>query len=427
MANYLDLFAGCGGLSLGLSNAGFKCVAAIEAHADAFETYKSNLLSSDVKRAAWPDWLEFSANDIVAVVRKNRRNLRDLSGRIDLIAGGPPCQGFSTNGRRDPDDPRSKMVDAYIKVVELVKPKLVLLENVRGFKSMPHKSGGTYSEAVELLLSDAGYDIWSTVLMASDWGVPQSRPRYFCIAARKGFLPGINPLERLLTARRRFLEKRGLWPTPTSAGDAISDFQTPEDGIKPLDPDWGAEGYRAVERRKNGTFSPYQRLMRHGTDSQPNDRRLARHSDKTIMKFGEILATCELGRSLSPSDRSRLNMGKRSMTPLSPDLPSPTVTTLPDDIIHYCEPRTLSVRELARLQSFPDWFSFKGPYTTGGERRKEACPRYTQVGNAVPPLLAEAIGESLLKLLTEQYGAESSQRRQVSEKIAAIPLEIMAG
>jgi DNA (cytosine-5)-methyltransferase 1 len=100
---------------------------------------------------------------------------------------------------------------------------------------------------------------------------------------------------------------------------------------------------------------------------------------------------------------------------MSPDLPSPTVTTLPDDIIHYAEPRILTVREHARLQSFPDWFGFEGPYTSGGARRKIACPRYTQVGNAVPPLLAEAIAEMLAGLFVPLPPEKRSERANIFE------------
>ncbi|MFN3208751.1 MAG: DNA cytosine methyltransferase [Roseovarius sp.] len=421
---YIDLFSGCGGLSLGLARAGFECFAAIEAHTDAFETYKTNLLSESTSHAHWPDWLDRTANDITTVVENNRSDLKNLAGTISLIAGGPPCQGFSMNGRRDPDDPRSRMVEAYLQMVELVQPSMVLLENVRGFTSMPHSSGGTYAHAVERRLDELGYDTWATVLVASDWGVPQKRPRYFCIAARKGMLSGINPLERLRTARRPFLEKRKLWPSPTSVQDAISDLETGENAAS-LDPEWGDRGFRAVTRADDKPLSAYQRLMRTDSSQQPQDRRLARHSEATTKKFSDILSSCERGRSLRPEDRARLNMGKRSTTPLSPNMPSPTVTTLPDDMIHYSEPRTLSVRELARLQSFPDWFAFKGPYTTGGSRRKGACPRYTQVGNAVPPLLAEAIGETLIKLLSEHEFAKPSQSCKVLEKVSAVPLEVL--
>jgi len=94
-------------------------------------------------------------------------------------------------------------------------------------------------------------------------------------------------------------------------------------------------------------------------------------------------------------------MLKHRTLPMSPIMPAPTLTTLPDDVLHYSEPRILTVREYARLQSFPDWFQFKGKYTTGGDRRKKDCPRYTQVGNAVPPLLAEGVAHALMTILNE--------------------------
>ena len=265
---------------------------------------------------------------------------------------------------------------------------------------MPHPAGGTYAEAVRKRLDTLGYESWDDVLMAADWGIPQRRPRYFCIAAQKGGLPGVEPFERLRTSRRGFLAERGLWPGPTSVQEALSDLALNGHGAV-MDPDWGHRGFRAVERRTGEPLSPYQRLMRTGIEGQPSDRRIARHLPATVARFEEILATCRRGVSLRPADRERLGMGKRSTTPLEPAAPSPTVTTLPDDLVHYSDARALSVREHARLQSFPDWFSFQGPYTSGGLQRRVACPRYTQVGNAVPPLLAEAIGETLAGLLAD--------------------------
>jgi DNA (cytosine-5)-methyltransferase 1 len=101
-----------------------------------------------------------------------------------------------------------------------------------------------------------------------------------------------------------------------------------------------------------------------------------------------------------------LGMLKHRTVPMHPGKPAPTLTTLPDDILHYDEPRILTVREYARLQSFPDWFRFKGKYTTGGQSRRTECPRYTQVGNAVPPLLGRAIGDGLLSWWSHEARAQ---------------------
>lgn len=413
--NCIDLFAGCGGLSLGLHAAGFDVIMAIEAHSDAFATYVANLVDKDMAGARWPDWLDIGPSDVVDLAKDHRDKLSNLRGEVQLIAGGPPCQGFTTNGRRDPDDPRSLLVEAYLDIIAIVQPNLLLLENVRGFVSMPHSGGGTYAEAVQHRLNELGYETWSDILIASDWGVPQRRPRYFCIAATRGTLPGINPLERLRTARKSFLVKRGLWPGPTSVREAISDFELGSCQAVP-DPEWGKMGFNAVQRSDVVDPTPFQRLMRDGAQRQPTDRRLARHSNKTAARLQEILATCPRGVNIRPADRKRLGIGKRSTMPLDGDAPAPTVTTLPDDLIHYGEPRTMSLRELARLQSFPDWFSFTGPYTSGGLQRRNACPRYTQVGNAVPPLLAEAIGETLIGLLADQKTPHIAKKPKVREE-----------
>jgi DNA (cytosine-5)-methyltransferase 1 len=394
----IDLFAGCGGLSLGLNAAGFSTLFAVEAHADAFETYRANLLGS--ANHQWPAWLEKRAWQAQDVLTRYSAELRELRGKVELVAGGPPCQGFSMNGLRRPDDPRSKMVDVYLQYVEIVRPRLVLLENVVGFRSMEHRTGGTYSEYVHRSLEILGYDTWAGILRASDWGVPQRRPRFVLIAAPKGTLPGVDPIQRVRVARKAFLAARGLGPGHTSASAAISDLE--EGGGQPeLDAEWGHLGFRTL-RRSEQPMSPYQRLMRTRSRRQPSDLRLPRHAASSVERMQDILDNCERGVCLRPTDRERLGIKKRSTTPLDPNAPAPTISTLPDDFVHYSKPRAMTVREHARLQSFPDWFSFTGPYTTGGNRRREACPRFTQVGNAVPPLLAEALGEMLLGLLPVQ-------------------------
>ena len=413
MAKFIDLFSGCGGLSLGLGQAGFEGIFAAEAHDDAFATYSRNLIENNKLTHDWPDWLEFGPHDVVKLAQKYASELKGLRGSVDLIAGGPPCQGFSMNGRRNPDDPRSRMVDAYLDIVELVRPKLVLIENVRGFTSMPHISGGTYSTAVKLRLERLGYETWADIIVASDFGVPQKRKRYICIAAPKGSLPGIDPIVRLRTSRPKFLKSKGFPNQPITVQQAISDFVF--NGLEPEpDPEWGNRGFKAVSRRDHDQLSQFQKLMRNRCEGQPADRRIPRHSEKTVARMRGILKTCPKGKNISPSDRKRLGIGKRSTNPLDGEDPASTITTMPDDFIHYCEPRTLSVREMARIQSFPDWFSFCGPYTTGGDRRKTACPRYTQVGNAVPPLMAEAIGQTLIGLLIDQKVTQFSDVSMVA-------------
>ena len=397
----IDLFAGCGGLSVGLGAAGFEVILGVEGHADAFETYERNLLGQCSSKHSWPRWLERRAWRAEQILEQHFDEISSLSGEIDLLAGGPPCQGFTTNGLRRPDDPRSKMVGVYLKYVEALSPQLVLLENVRGFASMKHKTAGTYADYVRKEFSRLGYQCWDAIVHSSAWGIPQRRPRFILVAAPKGSLPGINPMERLRVYRRNFLENRGLGPSPTSAREALSDFHAKDDETH-LDVEWGYLGFKALKRRDDVPLSPFQQLMRKDSPKEISDLRLARHRPIAIARMQEILDTCERGICLRPEDRKKVGLRKRSTTPLDPDAPAPTISTLPDDLIHYSEPRSMSVREHARLQAFPDWFSFYGPYTTGGKRRRDACPRFTQVANAVPPLLAEALGEMLLGLLATQ-------------------------
>lgn len=142
----------------------------------------------------------------------------------------------------------------------------------------------------------------------------------------------------------------------------------------------------------------------------PNSMRLARHGESILRQFRTILEETPPGNVVSGEVHAKIGNKKRSRMRLAPGRPACTVTTHPDDIIHYSEPRILTVRECARLQSFPDAFSFRGKHTTGGDRRRRECPRYTQVGNAVPPLAAEFWGRHIA-LVSKAVGAERGKRR----------------
>jgi DNA (cytosine-5)-methyltransferase 1 len=315
------------------------------------------------------------------------------------------------------------LIKQYLRFIDLVRPPLILLENVRGFKTMRVKNGAplTYSDLVKDELSALGYDVWTSLLVASDWGVPQRRPRFFVVAIREGLARGVDPFLRLRVTRRAFLRAKGL-PTdaPTSARMALADLEISGKSLVSCQ-DGGSAGFFQLEYEQPESLNPYCELMRRGAGAELDGLRLARHSIEVESRFREILATCAAGRHLSEEDRARFKSQKRSLTPLAADQPSCTITTLPDDVLHYSEPRILTVRECARLQSFPDWFSFRGPYTTGGPRRRNDCPRYTQVGNAVPPMMAEAIGAMLSSLLAQprNVDAEALEVFNVPQEICA--------
>ena len=397
---FVDLFAGCGGLSLGLSSAGLSPIFSAEMHPHAFETLRANLIDSGRVKHSWPSWLPIGPIDVVSLVRDFDDELAALRGKVDVLAGGPPCQGFSTNGRRDPSDPRNELLESYIEAVRLISPRMLLLENVRGFTSTTHASGSVFSSYLHERLEDIGYKTWSRILAARDWGVPQNRERFFLVAARNGVAGGEDPFKILEAKRREFLQRKGLPDRPVTTGEAIGDLEA-EGNERRLDPEYAEMGFKAIAAYKDVPLSAYARLMRCGANVVPTDLRLPRHTKKVVGRFVRIIGECKKGRVLSVADRERLGIKKRTITPLAPDRPSHTVTTLPDDMLHYSEPRILTVREFARLQSFPDWFRFRGSYTSGGLRRRNACPRYTQVGNAVPPLLAEALGEMLIACLDQ--------------------------
>lgn len=400
---FIDAFAGCGGLSLGLKRAGWKGLFAIEKDPNAFETLSANFPTGDGPLSdAWPEGIEVRAWDIHELLSERRQVLEELAGKVDLLAGGPPCQGFSQAGPRQPDDPRNTLFEAYLKLVELLRPRFVLVENVRGFATdfKARESGPVenFAEALKRGL-ERQYDIMPAVIRASDFGVPQMRPRFFLVGAIKGMeaKEGIEAFfDDLREAAPGFLSERQL-PEKPNAKDAIGDLEIERNGTIPCEE---YKGFEKIDYQAPRTA--YQRAMRDGCNGVPSCTRLARHRPHIRDRFASIIASCKeqnrLNTSLSAEMRCEYGLSKSGLRVMDPNAPTPTITSLPDDLLHYSEPRTLTVRENARLQSFPDWFEFKGKYTTGGDRRRNEVPRFTQVANAVPPLLAEQIGLALLRI-----------------------------
>jgi len=411
---FIDLFAGCGGLSLGLFQAGWQGIFAVEQNNFAFNTLEHNLIKTlNSNSFDWPTWLPKKEITIQELLRKYKTNLTACKGKINLIAGGPPCQGFSLVGKRNKNDPRNNLYKEYVELVGIVKPNYLLIENVRGiitnfFNSKSNSveiedsSPKSYAERICDELNDIGYSTAWKMIKAADFGVPQYRPRYIMLGVNRDLLPYPkdqiflkDSFLRLSINRPLFLMKKGL-PCQSHIGvkEAISDLETL--GRQKIQCD-DSSGFEQVVY--GGPRTVYQKLM-HGNlnGSSPNSMRLAKHREKTINTFNKIMETCRPGVTLSNRERAALGINKHCVVWLDANKPAHTLTTLPDDLLHYSEPRILTVREYARLQSFPDWFEFKGNYTTGGPRRKNECPRYTQIGNAVPPLLAEAIGHTMLQI-----------------------------
>lgn len=408
---FADVFAGCGGISLGLISAGWQGRFAIEKNTNAFETLKANLVDGRQEGFNWPEWLPQEAISTSELLKNYSHNLNALKGKISLLAGGPPCQGFSMAGRRTHSDPRNSLTEDYIKLVEKLQPRILLIENVKGF-TLPFKKHGNgdstdipYSTKVIERLEQIGYKVFSELIDLSSYGVPQARKRFIIIAIRKDDsaykkLNGKTPFDILVENRELFLSTKGLpIDKPVTVKQAIGDLEvTGKDLIESADFD--LKGYKQILYKSQGSKSNFVKLMRNGSQKQPDSLRLPKHKAATIRQFQKIIDTCPQGKTLSKDDRKRLGIKKHALTPLHADSPSATITTLPDDMVHYSEPRILTVRENARIQTFPDWFQFTGKYTTGGKDRKNECPRYTQVGNAVPPLFSEAVGMVLKDLIS---------------------------
>ena len=399
----IDLFAGCGGLSLGLYQAGWQGVFAVEKNPCAFETLNHNLIEGK-KHFDWPDWLPKKPLDILEVNRDHKDQLKALRGKISLVAGGPPCQGFSMAGKRMEDDIRNQLVFAYIDFIDMVRPRMILFENVKGFTYAFNKKENSkaipYSKIVIDKLHDLGYDVESQIVDFSEFGVPQKRKRFILVGVLDGEEGSAKQFfEKIRENKSSFLKKNGLKEHCT-VQDALSDLLKSNGSCETPD----RKGFLSGVYSR--PLTPYQKFMREGLDESvvvPNSHSFAHHSAEKVATFENLLSNYpKRGKRIDGDAREPWGIHQRGLVILDPDSQSPTITNMPDDYLHYCEPRIMTVRECARIQSFPDWYEFKSKYTTGGQMRKKEVPRYSQVGNAIPPLFARQAGEVLKQMLNGQ-------------------------
>ncbi|WP_157969300.1 DNA cytosine methyltransferase [Haloplanus rubicundus] len=365
----IDLFSGAGGFSLGFRQAGFEIAAAIDRSEAALETYSHNLDDVITVRADIKDESPEKLFERAAIT----------PGDIDVVIGGPPCKGFSVAGKMDPSNPKNSLVANYINIVSKIDPKAVVMENVTGILSM---RDGEYRDRIVAAFRQEGYDISTepAILNAADYGVPQQRKRVFFLASREGKLKPPKPTHYNPASDHDQGSESTADPW-ISTKDAIGDLS------------FLRYGEKATEYQQP-SHTEYQGIMRKNARDRPFNHKATDHTDRVRERF-EQLAAGDTGEDLPPKYQTK----KHSLQRWHPDKPAPTVTTLPDDFIHYQRPRIPTVRELARLQSFPDWFKFKGPRTTGGKRRKNTVPQYSQVGNAVPPRLAKQVGKAVINQL----------------------------
>jgi DNA (cytosine-5)-methyltransferase 1 len=352
---------------LGLEQAGFRTLVANEIHAHPCQTLRRNFPDVPVVEGSIQ---ELTGADLLAAAGLDGADRPE----IDLVAGGPPCQGFSTAGLKDPADPRNSLVGDFIRIVSDLRPRAFLLENVTGLLTLKR---GRLFKNIETELDDLGYKFHHSVVFAADHGVPQMRKRLIVLGARED-APPLHPeaSHRDPTAEPSLLDAD--LPPYVTCGDALWDLPLIESG----------EIATTYDREP---ASPYQRMMRTGSTEVFNHQ-ASRHRPE-IMETYALVPPGGNWMSLPPERRG----GKQGVQRWPVDGLARTVTTAPEDFLHPTLHRIPTIRELARIQSFPDRFEFLGQRTAGNKmRRLGYCSQSQQVGNAVPPLLAEAVGRSVI-------------------------------
>lgn len=270
------------------------------------------------------------------------------------------------------------------------------------FKKNKEK-GIAYSKIVLDSLDKLGYYVQGKLINFSHYGVPQKRTRFILVGVKKTAQDANQEMAdsfftNLEENKFKFLKSKKIKSVNT-VEDAISDLVQSNGIVDSLD----SPGFKSSKYGE--AKSKYQIYIRKNCNNDiPDSHRFAKHQASTIAKFKNILDLTSDRRNFDISNEIRLsyNIKKHTIIPLSAKDCSPTITTLPDDYIHYQEPRIMTVREYARLQSFPDWYMFQGKYTTGGKLRKQEVPRYSQIGNAIPPLFAEQAGLILKQLIRNE-------------------------
>ena len=344
--NAIDLFCGCGGLSYGFESAGFNILLGIDNDKKALETFELNHKNA-----------KSICGDITQVSYEN--DIKPLIGekRIDVIIGGPPCQGMSLSGPRKFDDPRNRLYLSYIRLVDEIRPKMFVIENVPGLVGL---FGGQIKDSIIQKFTDMGYKIQYKILCSADYGVPQNRKRVVFVGYQEGEFEYPKKSNSLVSCEMALSDLPSLTDT---LGDEIQEYTCPPQ-------------------------NDYQRLMRKNSTVVRNHV-AANHSEKVK----QIISLVPAGGNYKglPEEYRNTRNFHVAWTRFPKDRPAPTIDTGHRHHFHYEYNRVPTVRECARIQSFPDDFIFLGNKTQ----------QFRQVGNAVPPIMAKAIAEQVIKKLEE--------------------------
>ena len=392
--NTIDLFSGCGGLTLGFAWAGFNSVLASDIDENAAATFKANFKGTPFLCG---DLSDFSKEEFDAQIKVQS---------VDGVIGGPPCQGFSlANKRRNKikDDPRNKLFYQFVKVINWYSPKAFVMENVKGLLSM--QKGKVIEQIIYEFenAGDIGYEVRVKTLKAVEYGVPQIRERVIIIGIRKDL--NLIPEHPLPTCKH-----------PITVDDAISDLPQIKAGE-------GEEFSQYASEPKNDC----QRLMRENSKGIMNHVAM-KHTQRLIDRFKAIkpgqglLDVWETHGALkrgNPSEKSDIKFSQNNQRVFG-DKPAPTIAaSFQSNFVHPHLDRNFTAREGARLQSFPDTFEFKGMRTKMSWEK--GLSQYQQIGNAVPPILAYAIAKQLKETLctgnSYSYLDEEGQYTMVLESV----------
>ncbi|MDR6919588.1 DNA cytosine methyltransferase [Chryseobacterium sp. 2987] len=516
---HIELFAGCGGMNLGLESAGFELYFANEVSPMASETFAYNFLNENLTELSenntspvhtlWvcSDYAKdnlknrlrenpFSGNKkitdltkeanlggkllvgdidkLLSFLIKNRKYKELQKLNIDLVSGGPPCQSFSLAGKREKNNSKNLLPLSFAKFAGLTKPKVVLLENVKGITAPFNEDNEQYFAWLEVskAFSLEGFVPLCMMVNSKFFGIPQNRPRFILLAYRKDIFDKLfnnttdTIKKEVLTLSRAFYERvnnRQLNINDIKVSDfkyydieedpnlfdgqlfpkinkTVETFTSVKDAIGDLSDNNESNAYKILledlfdtkisqqlsnfEIRHHNSitqarFRVYQILEKISIDYKKNIINLLRGKEviineidlfNAISSFLFIIPSAKnekrIERKLKDFEdlkvlMKKLETKKHTQKALIENMPAPAQLTIPDDICHYDfnNPRVLTVREMARIQSFPDWFVFKSKTTTGGDARKFEVPQYTQVGNAVPPLLAYELGNLIKNTL----------------------------
>lgn len=370
----IDLFAGAGGLSLGFQLAGFEVAAAVE-----FDP-----IHAAIHEYNFPECATI-CESVASLSGDEIRQRAGLGSReVDVIFGGAPCQGFSLIGKRAMDDPRNQLVHHFVRIVEEINPKYFVFENVKGLTVGEHKK---FLEEIIEGFRHIGYQVVEDykVLNASDFGVPQDRKRLFLLGARRDC--NLPQYPKATHERSGVKTATGLLKSTPTVWDAIGDLPEADDFDELFHRDWvrtrfkEPSGYSIGLRQKPDDegceqLSSSMRTV-HSTLSQKRFSQTPFGESEAVSRFLKLdpNGLCNTLRAGTASDRGAFTS------------PRP---------IHPYRPRCITVREAARLHSYPDWFRFHATKWHG----------FRQVGNSVPPLLGQAVAESLLKAIGQNPGGK---------------------